>query len=344
MLRGIAGVLIVACVPAACGAARGHGADARSPAEQAARTGLLGEFGEGFSVHETEHFLLVHNVKGVMAKWLAGQMEGTYKRNVALARSLRVPIEESPQRLEVVLLDRFEQFAEYAESVGFVPENTRGFYDERKNRSTFYNAFNDPQVEEFNLKVDQLEAREGSRSSQVRELRQYVDRHARSYLRAAMRHELSHQVQFNCGLLPRGADTPVWLAEGLACLFEPAGSTGPHSQTINQVRLRRFHETAEKNELMGIRELLNARPQAGDDLERADRFYAQAWALVYYLVRYRARLMATYLETIRSRVPGQETPDEEEIAVFERVFGEIDERMDGQWHKAILRIKPASAR
>ena len=339
--RGIVAVLVLACVPAVCGASRRHGADAASPVAQAARTALLEEFGEGFSLHETEHFLLVHNVKEVVAKWLAGQMEGTYRRNLALAKSLRVPIEESPQRLEVVLLDRFDQFAEYAQSVGFVPDNTRGFYDERKNRSTFFNAFNDPQVEEFNLKVDQLEAREGPHSRQVRELRRYVNRHARSYLRAAMRHELSHQVQFNCGLLHRGADTPVWLAEGSACLFEPAGGSGPRSQAVNQVRLRRFHEAAGKNELMGIRELLNARPQAGDDLERADRFYAQAWALVYYLVRYRARLMATYLETIRSRVPGQETPDEEEIAVFERVFGEINERTEGRWHKAILRIKPA---
>ena len=157
-----------------------------------------------------------------------------------------------------------------------------------------------------------------------------------------MRHELSHQVQFNCGLLRRGADTPVWLAEGLACLFEPAGGRGLRSQAINQVRLRRFHEAAEKNELMGIRDLLNARPQAQDDLETADRFYAQAWGLVYYLVRYRARLMATYLETIRSRVPGEETPDEEEIALFERVFGRIDEPMEDRLHKAILRIKPAA--
>ena len=336
-------ILTVACVSAACGAARGRGADARPPVEQAARTSLLAEFGEGFSVHQTEHFVLVHNVREIVAKWLAGQMEGTYKRNVALARSLRVPIEESPQRLEVVLLDRFEQFAEYAQSVGFVPENTRGFYDEQKNRSTFFNAFNDPQVEEFNLKVDQLEAREGPHSGQVRKLRRYVNRHARSYLRAAMRHELSHQVQFNCGLLRRGTDTPVWLAEGLACLFEPAGGRGLRSQAINQVRLRRFHEAAEKNELMGIRELLNERPQAEDSLEQADRFYAQAWALVYYLVRHRARLMATYLETIRSRVPGQETPDEEEIAAFERVFGEVDGRMDDRLHKAILRIKPAPA-
>ncbi len=343
MLRRIVGVLFVACVASAWVATRGYGADAQSPAEQAARTGLLEEFGEGFSVHQTEHFLLVHNVKEIVARWLAGQMEGTYKRNVALARSLRVPIEESPQRLEVVLLDRFEQFAEYAQGVGFVPENTRGFYDERKNRSTFFNAFNDPQVEEFNLKVDQLEAREGPHSGQVRKLRRYVNRHARSYLRAAMRHELSHQVQFNCGLLRRGADTPVWLAEGLACLFEPTGGSGPRSQAINQVRLRRFHEVAEKNELMGIRELLNARPLQEDELEQADRFYAQAWALVYYLVRYRGRLMATYLEMIRSRVPGQETSDEEEIAVFEQVFREIDQRMDDRWHKAILRIKPAPA-
>jgi hypothetical protein len=341
MLRRIVGVLFLACAASAWVAARGHGADAQSPVEQAARTSLLEEFGEGFSVDQTEHFLLVHNVKPVVAKWLAGQMEGTYKRNVALARSLRVPIEEPPHRLEVVLLDRFEQFAQYAQGVGFVPENTRGFYDERKNRSTFFNAFNDPQVEEFNSKVDQLEVREGPHSGQVRKLRRYVNRHARSYLRAAMRHELSHQVQFNCGLLRRGADTPVWLAEGLACLFEPAGGSGARSQAINQVRLRRFHEVAEENELMGIRELLNARPQLEDDLERADGFYAQAWALVYYLVRYRARLMAAYLETIRSRVPGEETSDEEEVAAFEGVFGKIDERMEGRWHKAILRVKPA---
>ena len=338
------GVVVLACVPAACGVARPPGAGAASPVEQAARTALLTEFGDGFSLHETEHFLLVHNVKPVVAKWLAGQMEGTYKRNVALAKSLRVPIEEPPHRLEVVLLDRFEQFAEYAQSVGFVPDNTRGFYDEAKNRSTFFNAFNDPQVEEFNLKVDQLEAREGRHSRQVRQLRQYVNRHARSYLRAAMRHELSHQVQFNCGPLRRGADTPTWLAEGLACLFEPPGGGGPRSLAVNQVRLRCFHEAADKNELMSIRDLLNARPQPGDDLERADRFYAQAWALVYYLVRYRARLMADYVEAIRSRMPGQETSDEEEIALFERVFGAIDDRMEHQWHRAILRIKPAPAR
>ncbi len=58
-------------------------------------------------------------------------------------------------------------------------------------------------------------------------------------------HEITHQYAFNCGLHNRFQQTPRWLCEGLAMLFEAPGLWDPHryaefGDRVNRARLQQF--------------------------------------------------------------------------------------------------------
>jgi hypothetical protein len=130
-------------------------------------------------------------------------------------------------------------------------------------------------------------------------------------------HEVAHQLSFNCGLLNRAGDVPVWLAEGLACYCESTENGA--WQGVGEPNSSRAATLARAGKsLMPLRGLI----ENDDWIRRATTVdqvvlgYAQSWALFAMLMEQRPKALRKYLALIESR----RTMDHR-LADFAEVFG-----------------------
>lgn len=133
-------------------------------------------------------------------------------------------------------------------------------------------------------------------------------------------HETAHQLSFNCGLLSRSADTPIWLAEGLACYCE-ATSDGSWSG-IGEPNPERLAPLArafrESRPLTGLSRII------GSDLwlkGASDEYslllaYGQSWGLFRWLMEEKTPAMRRYLARLATR-----RTSEHRLEDFQECFG-----------------------
>jgi hypothetical protein len=129
-------------------------------------------------------------------------------------------------------------------------------------------------------------------------------------------HEVAHQLSFNCGLLNRAGDVPLWLAEGLACYCE-ATEQGDWQAlgAPNPLRIGDLQKAlAGRGQLIPFRTLLTS--DAWRDDGRALLGYAQSWALFRLLMQERPKALHNYLTSIHPR----RTPDRR-LTDFAEAFG-----------------------
>jgi hypothetical protein len=132
-------------------------------------------------------------------------------------------------------------------------------------------------------------------------------------------HEVAHQLSFNCGLLNRGGDVPLWLAEGLAVYCE--STIGGAWQGIGESNPQRAAILAGpakgRGEFLTLRSLI----ENDDWIRKAARVdqvllgYSQSWALFRMLIEEQPEKLKAYMETIRTR----RTP-EHRLADFAAAF------------------------
>ncbi|HSW45159.1 MAG TPA: DUF1570 domain-containing protein [Phycisphaerae bacterium] len=159
-----------------------------------------------------------------------------------------------------------------------------------------------------------------------------------------IQHETAHQVLYNARVHARGASNPPWLVEGLACLFEtPPGKTGAGFAAINQLRLQDFRnavagdgpagnlnaadflEAVEAGRIASPREIVLKPELLRRPGPNRATHYAAAWALTTYLQRVHGNKLAGCLQEIARRTPGRNVTPQEELELFERHFGPMDE-------------------
>ena len=135
-------------------------------------------------------------------------------------------------------------------------------------------------------------------------------------------HELMHQILFNGGVLDRTSDVPKAISEGLATYGELWREKTPRIGQINRPRLQVLADPKHADAWIPLRSLL-----AGDhlfDQEATEQVaYAEAWLLVYTMLKDRKRVLRDYLNLIRERKTSVER-----INDAERVFGAPLERLD----------------
>jgi hypothetical protein len=110
-------------------------------------------------------------------------------------------------------------------------------------------------------------------------------------------HECAHLMSFNCGMLYRGTDVPVWLAEGLATYCESTDEGDWQSLgSPNPMRI----ETLRRAEggYMSVPELLN---DSWLNSPKVLLGYAQSWALFRLLMEERPAALRNYLGLVASR-------------------------------------------
>lgn len=139
-------------------------------------------------------------------------------------------------------------------------------------------------------------------------------------LKDTLVHEAIHQAAFNMGLHSRLGQTPRWVCEGLATVFEAPGIRNSSANTsakmrINPERLTWFGSYAQQRRkpksLRGFLE--NDRTFDTHTLDA----YSEAWALSFYLIEKRPREYAKYLARISRRDPLRTPTPDERVKDFE---------------------------
>lgn len=202
------------------------------------------------------------------------------------------------------------------------------YADGRRLRITRREA--EQQIDETRKKLQELQGRQTT----------YVNR----INRTVIQHETAHQVLYNTGVHVRGGPNPSWLVEGLACLFEtPPSRSGAGLWATNQLRLQDFRDavagpsgsrrlTADDylnaiaaGRIVSPRELITNPALLREPGPDRGTHYAATWALTMYLQRVHGQKLADYLQALSRRQPGQPVTAEQELALFERHFGPLDE-------------------
>jgi hypothetical protein len=135
-------------------------------------------------------------------------------------------------------------------------------------------------------------------------------------------HEVAHQLSFNSGLMSRGGDVPVWLAEGLAVYCE--ATVGASWQGIGKPNPHRAGTLAGpargRGEFLPLRNLVENDDwiRKATQVEAVILGYAQSWVLFRMLIEERPSKLRSYLKTIRDR----RTP-EQRLGDFVAAFGSL---------------------
>jgi hypothetical protein len=377
---------IRALLPLACGVALGYavaasvGACAAPPASQAddrSYAELRELVGPGAEFLTTKHFVVVYDTPIETVRQLTARLEATYAGVEKFCTFNRIAFEPSGTRLEILLFDRPESFHRYAAGLGLAPQQLNGFYHAGTHRSAFFNILNHPDLEALRReiarleeRVAQLNARELTRAERAQRdavLKQlHFYRNRRNHLveklnRTVVQHEVVHHLLFDARIHVRGGQNPVWLVEGLACLFEPPPSEkGAGLGVTNQMRLADFRAACDEvldapdarprkmkpedlqqayasGRFVPLRRLISLRELAEDPNDPNLGYrYAEVWSLTFYLQCERREKLALYISLVAKRAAGELVTPEDELVQFETVFGPVDKRFERLWASFVL--------
>jgi Protein of unknown function (DUF1570) len=229
------------------------------------RASLQTEFGAGYSVSQTAHFVVVHP-PGDFQNW-ATPFEDLFLRfgHYFSSRGFAVPEPDFP--LVAVVLNSRAEFDRFLSQHQPADAQVLGYYAPRSNRIITY--------------------------------RQTVDGGGQLQDLSTIVHEAAHQTAFNTGIHTRFAACPLWISEGLATMFEARGVHssawyGRVEERIHSGRLQLLLALAARKGEIEISELVQR-----DDLFRSDPDYAYslAWGLTFYLAETQPR---EYFDFLRS--------------------------------------------
>ncbi len=257
------------------------------------RAALLRELGGGYEVSGTGHYLIAHP-RDQRDKW-AERFENLYRSFVHYFAVRGFEPSTPPFPLVGVVCGNRAEFARQSAAQGdAAPNGVLGYYDIDSNRIVLY---------DMGGKADSADWQKNA---------------------AVLIHEATHQTAFNTGVHSRYCPPPMWLAEGLAMLFEAPGVYDSRGHTrpgdrANRDRLKAFQQGV----MPRHRPEMLASIVASDDLFRVNpaAAYAEAWAITFFLVETEPRKYVEYLKRTAARQPFQECTAAERTSDFTAVFG-----------------------
>lgn len=248
---------------------------------------LCREFGKSSEITTTQHYIVVHP-QGQRSEW-AERFEKLYRSFHRYFRVRGFDPQEPPYPLVAVVFSNQADYFAYASQNGStLHPGTLGHYEPDSNR------------------VFLFDTRESGGDWTL---------NAETII-----HEATHQTAFNCGIHRRFTDTPRWVVEGLATMYEARGVydsrlSDTRKDRTNRDRLRNFQEFARTRRPAGFL----AQLIADDDAFRSDPIgaYAEAWALTFFLAETRPRQYAKYLARTADRELFTAYPAAERVADFQ---------------------------
>jgi hypothetical protein len=156
---------------------------------------------------------------------------------------------------------------------------------------------------------------------------------------ATIMHETAHQLSFNCGLLNREGDVPIWLAEGLACYCE--ATSGGKWQGIGELSPERLNAlarwAADGTRLTPLQDLASNDNWLREQKDGRNLLlgYAQSWALFRMLIEEEPRALRAYLSLIYERRTA-----EHRMADFQQAFGPDLHRLEARHRQYVKNLIP----
>ena len=261
----------------------------------------------------SEHFV-IHADSEAQARALAPRLEAVYRANVRLARELRLDVKPPAGKLAVLLLRDYAGFHSRLRADG-LDEQILGYFSPAEARCVFFDFNTHPEVTGLRQELDKLHRQDEGRR---RRLAAQIEQSLAGMNQRILQHEAAHMVQANIGLIPPDSNSPTWLVEGLAEMFElPFVETGASlGLSVNRYRLREFQQLQKGDDLLAaLRRLVATASWHGG----AD--YSLAWALTQYLyVRQRTNFGAY----VRAVTIAGKAPAGGALEQFENIFGPLD--------------------
>lgn len=267
------------------------------------RERLAREFGRGYSVTSSGHYLVVSG-PGVDPRF-GPLFEELYRQFVVAFAARGFQIKEPSTPLIAIVFPNEQKFAEYCESEGITPlPGLRGYYLPMSNRVALY---------------DSVASGQGT---------------ARS-LDQTVLHEAVHQVAFNTGIHSRTGTNPKWVVEGLATTLEVDTARQPNriakaAARINEGRWQWMLDSKGRRGKDSLPELI-----------REDRLfeqatldaYSQAWAVTFFLMETRSAEYTRYLKLLAERDAQRPYSADERLADFQRIFGRDLSSLEAQMNR-----------
>jgi hypothetical protein len=298
---------------------------------------LLAELPAGFRAHSTPHYVVCYNTSRAYALWTSSLLERLHKAFTNYWENQGIELHEPEFPLPVLVFSNWQMYnAASREDLPDGTGNIVGFYSLRSNRVNMFDLTGAEAVR------DAAGSRTGeSRRGSIREINQMLSQPAAVPLVSTIVHEATHQIAFNCGLQTRFADLPLWLCEGMAVYFEAPDLASTRGWRgigkVNYPRLRTFHRNLANWNDETLEGLLDNDVRFRDP-QTAVGAYADAWALNYYLIKYKSREYADFLKAMSEKRPLIKDDPKMRMDEFCKHFGDLRD-LEQDFLKQMSRVK-----
>ncbi len=282
------------------------------------RDQLRRELPRQFRIDGTGHFLICAEKNSHRFGEICEDTYRTFHRYFTV-RGFKISQLEFP--LVVIVFPDRSSFVAYCRKDGIEPPaGLLGYYMRLTNRVALFDS-----GESLNAEFKPPAAGATSTTLSTAQIPVRFDAMVEGNLQNTIVHETTHQVAFNTGLHSRIGQTPKWVIEGLATMFEAPGIRDSQKNTSPKSRINRGRFVWFGNYMQSRR-----KPHSLVDFVATDDLYSSAtldaysegWALTFYLAETRHASYGRYLKSIVQRNPLKPYTAAERVADFRRAFGD----------------------
>ncbi len=279
----------------------------------------LADLPKGFSVYQTEHYMICYNGTQAYAQWCGSLFERLFMafRNSWTRQGFELAKPEFPL-VAVVFADK-ASYVRYSEkTLGDAAESIFGYYEpETTNRIIMYDL--------TDLGVAAAPQR---RMGPATRIAQFLASPNAPGAVSTIVHEATHQIAFNSGLHQRLSDCPKWFSEGIAMYCETPDLRGKQGWAgigaVNRTRLDQFRQfLQQRRPVKSLKSLIENDERLIDTKQVLDA-YAESWALTYFLIHKHSKEYIAYLKDLSRKQPLEIDGKVKRLAEFEKRFGPID--------------------
>ncbi len=253
---------------------------------------LMREFGSKFEVSGSGHYLVVHPA-GQKDLW-APRFEELYRSFVHYFNTRAFRPSEPRFPMVAVVYPRQADFQRAATADGSKNvQNMLGYYSPKTNRIALLDVTAGRTGLDWSTNADTII------------------------------HEATHQMAFNAGMHNRFGQSPLWVCEGLATMFEARGVWNGRvhqnqADRVNRIQLAAFRRYQPRRSSNAIAETVSSDRAFNKDTEAA---YADAWALSFFLSEQEPRKYVQYLSKTAAVKDFTLYPGPQRLKDFTDIFG-----------------------
>jgi hypothetical protein len=293
---------------------------------------LLEEMGPSFQVYQAKHYVVVYNTTRKYAQWTSSLLERLQRGFLAYWKKRGCDVKEPETPLAVVIFGDKDSYLRYARAeLGAAAGSAIGYYSFQSNRITMYD-----------LTGMQALRREDSRRGSLHDITAMLSEPEAAPLVATIVHEATHQIAFNCGLQKRYADSPVWLAEGLAMFCETPDLFSNRSWSgigrVNYDRWDLYRDNANEDKVLPLESLIVDDSRFRNSRTAVDA-YAEAWAWTYFLATWHTDEFVAYMKHLANKPLLTSDDKKTRRTDFTKHFGSDFAKLEDEFYRRMSRIE-----